>query len=100
MHQHQGQLFDLTLTAFPQRNAKRQDIKEVALAILGGKCYCPGCDYKGPALQFHHRDPKSKSFGISQGIHSGLPWKVLEPEIRKCILLCSNHHIEWHAKHD
>jgi len=45
-------------------------------------------------LDFHHKDPESKTFQISQGTSKG--WKKIEEEIKKCVLLCSNCHREFH----
>ena len=43
------------------------------------------------ALQFHHRDPTTKSFEVSrQGITRSL--QRLRLEARKCVLLCANCH--------
>jgi hypothetical protein len=45
-------------------------------------------------LDFHHIDPNTKSFQIGQGESKG--WKKLKEEIRKCIILCSNCHRDFH----
>lgn len=45
-------------------------------------------------LDFHHIDPSTKIFQIGQGEAKG--WKKVEDEIKKCILLCSNCHREFH----
>lgn len=75
---------------------RRQILKEKAVAYKGGKCEC--CDYDKyvGALEFHHKDPEAKSFGIS---HSGFTrsWKALRKELDKCLLVCSNCHKEIHA---
>lgn len=73
---------------------ERQELKRKALELLGGKCIC--CGYKGSALDFHHRDPKEKRFTISEAIFKEMPWKKLKVEVLKCVLLCSNHHREYH----
>lgn len=59
---------------------------------LGGKC--SRCGYSGcpEALEFHHRDPQEKEFGIgSRGTNS---FETLLGEVKKCQLLCSNCHRE------
>lgn len=59
---------------------------------LGGKCMRCGYNKCYRALEFHHRDPSTKEFGIATG--EGRSWKRLEPELKKCDLLCSNCHAE------
>ena len=68
----------------------------MAIEYLGGKCQI--CGYRNciEALDFHHRDPKEKEFGLSQ---KGLTrsWEKTRKELDKCILICSNCHREIHA---
>lgn len=71
----------------------RRWLKEQAVAQLGGKCRCCGYDKSLAALDFHHRDPRQKDFEIS----SKMSWESIEPELRKCVLLCRNCHAETHA---
>lgn len=72
----------------------RQRTKERAVALLGGRCAVCGYSRCAASLQFHHRDPKVKDFRISEYSRS---WQRIEPELRKCILLCANCHAEYHA---
>ena len=76
-------------------NKRRFEKKERAVALLGGECN--RCGYKAciQALCFHHKDPREKSFTLS-GSHA-LSWKRWETELKKCILLCHNCHLELHA---
>ncbi len=73
---------------------KRTKLKLVE--YKGGCCQAPGCGYKKcvEALTFHHTDPSKKDFHIS-----GKSWSFerLKDEVEKCLLLCSNCHIEVHA---
>lgn len=75
---------------------RRKKIREMAIAYLGGKCQ--NCSYSRchDALDFHHRDPKEKEFGISQ---NGLTrsWDRVRKELDKCVLICANCHREVHA---
>jgi hypothetical protein len=41
-------------------------------------------------LDLDHIDPSTKSFTI--GLHNGLSWEKIEPELAKCQVLCANHH--------
>jgi hypothetical protein len=59
---------------------------------------CERCGFNHPAaLDFHHKDPTQKSFGISANKHIGKE-KILK-EIEKCEVLCSNCHRIEHATH-
>ena len=73
----------------------RQRLKARAIEHLGGSCI--RCGYKkcAGALEFHHRDPSKKDFGIASGDIKG--WDAVREEIEKCDLLCANCHREVHA---
>lgn len=75
-------------------NQRRFEIKERAVKYKGGCCSRCGYDKCIKALTFHHKDPSKKDFQIS-GNHSR-KWKVIKKELDKCILVCSNCHIEIH----
>jgi DNA-binding CsgD family transcriptional regulator len=72
----------------------RQTVKEKLVEYKGGKC--EKCSYKRciAALDFHHKIPGEKDFGISQ--FRNLKWKTLLEEVDKCMLVCSNCHREIH----
>ena len=57
--------------------------------LAGGRGY----DAYVGALQFHHMDPDSKTFGLSQGGFTR-SLEAVRAETRKCVLLCSNCHAE------
>lgn len=59
----------------------------------GGKCVRCGYDKCLKALEFHHINPTQKDFTISND-----HFKLLDAveESKKCILLCSNCHKEFH----
>lgn len=77
-------------------NRQRFGVKEKAIEYKGGKCERCGYNRCIRALVFHHLDATKKSFGIS-GNH-GRKWEMLIKELDKCILLCSNCHMEEHDK--
>lgn len=53
---------------------------------------CCRCGFDNPlALEFHHRDPSTKSFTISHKAWQVSEERLLE-EIAKCEVLCSNCH--------
>jgi len=75
---------------------RRKRLREMARAYLGGKCMI--CDYDrcSDALDFHHRNPKEKEFGLSdRGLTRS--WEKTRKEIEKCVLICANYHREIHA---
>jgi len=74
----------------------RRRIKLRAVSNMGGSCF--GCRTDGlpHVFEFHHRDAKSKDFGISEdGILRR--WTVIVAELAKCVMLCANCHREVHA---
>jgi len=75
-------------------NNRRFSLKEKCISLKGGQC--KRCGYKKckKALVFHHIDPSKKEFGIG-GMHSR-SWESIKKELDKCIMLCSNCHIEVH----
>jgi transposase len=70
---------------------RRRQVKALLVAEAGGACASCGFDAYAGALQFHHREPATKSFEVSrQGITRSLA--RLREEARKCVLLCANCH--------
>jgi len=61
---------------------------------------CAVCGYKkcARALCFHHMDPNTKKGPIARVISYGIHSEILKEEIRKCMILCSNCHMEFHAE--
>ena len=79
--------------------ASRRKKKDKLVSIFGRKC--ARCGYKtcAGALDFHHKDPKTKNFSLSV---KGLcySWNTILKEARKCILLCKNCHAEIEHEKD
>ena len=46
----------------------RKRRREASIAYKGGRCVACGYDRCHDSLEFHHRDPSKKSFGLSVGI--------------------------------
>jgi transposase len=71
----------------------RRRIKRILVEEAGGACLICGYDRCIAALEFHHRDRKKKLFALSRkGATRSL--QKARAEARKCILLCSNCHVE------
>lgn len=73
---------------------KRADFINLLRLKKGGSCVVCGYSKYLGALDFHHLDPNKKEFGIGDG-----DFRLVESleEIKKCVLLCSNCHREYHA---
>ena len=73
-------------------NRKIQFVKK-----SGGKCSECGYNKNLAALCFHHiNDDDSKEFGLDMRQFSNRSIETLETELKKCILLCANCHMETH----
>ena len=73
----------------------RKRRKEKCVEYKGGKCELCGYNKCIASLQFHHKDPSKKDFGLSQ---NGMPrsWDKCKNELDKCVLVCANCHFELH----
>lgn len=74
---------------------RRRKVKEILVLEAGGNCRLCGYGRCLAALEFHHLDPKTKSFGLSQ--RGARSIAQLRSEAEKCMLLCSNCHAEVEA---
>ncbi len=74
---------------------RRIKLRKMARDYKGGKCEICLYDKCDRALSFHHINPETKSFGLSD---KGLTrsWDTIKKEIDKCILVCANCHMEIH----
>ncbi len=74
---------------------RRKKLRQMAREYLGGKCAICGYNKCQRALSFHHKDSSKKEFGLSaRGLTRS--WDKIKAEIEKCVLLCSNCHMEVH----
>lgn len=64
---------------------------------MGAKCECCGYNRCQNALDLHHINPDEKDFEWGVIRANPIAWKRIVPELRKCILVCSNCHREIHA---
>ena len=67
----------------------------MAIEYKGGECVICGYNKCSRALCFHHVNPEDKSFGISANGFTR-SWEKTKNELDKCVLLCSNCHMEFH----
>lgn len=72
----------------------RKKIKIQLVEYKGGKCENCGYNKCLDALDFHHRDPNKKDFGIGGKTKS---IDKMKKEADKCVLVCANCHREIHA---
>lgn len=77
---------------------RRRKLKVMAIEHNGGKCQHCGYNKCIAALEFHHRNPTQKDFGLSNG--NTYSWEKIKNEIEKCDLLCANCHRELHFEQD
>ena len=74
---------------------RRRRRKADLVAAYGGRCVDCGYSTCPEALQFHHRDPATKSFGVGH-FNGSLARLVAEAE--KCDLVCANCHRLRHVR--
>lgn len=60
---------------------------------------CDSVDYR--TFQYHHKDPETKEFDVSDMIRSGMSIENIQIEIKKCECLCANCHqiLHWEERH-
>jgi hypothetical protein len=84
----------MTLWDTRQRaNQRRRELRERAVAYLGGRCHICGYNRCLSAMDFHHVNALEKDFTISAKMSS---WEMIERELRKVVLLCCRCHREVH----
>lgn len=75
----------------------RATTKQTLVAALGGKCVICGYNKCNDALDLHHLDPSKKALSFTRIIGHPTKWETIVKEAKKCVLLCANHHREYHA---
>lgn len=75
---------------------RRRLMKQILVEEAGGACQACGYNRCIGALHFHHVDAAGKRFGLS---HRGVARSLAKARIeaKKCVLLCSNCHVEVEA---
>ena len=85
-----------SLQSYEAQQKRGRDRKLEIINIKGGKCERCGYKKNYAALEFHHKKPSQKKFQLDLRSLSNRKWELIEEEIQKCILLCSNCHAEIH----
>lgn len=75
----------------------RENAKIRMVEAMGGKCQI--CNYNKcyRSLDFHHLNPEEKDFNFGKVMAEPKAWTKIVNELKKCILLCKNCHMEVHA---
>lgn len=68
--------------------------KWMMVTSMGSKCVVCGYQKCTRALNFHHLNPKEKEFSFGGIRARPKDWKEIEKELKKCILVCANCHME------
>ena len=76
-------------------NKRRHILKQKGINFLGGKCVVCGYSKCNRALSFHHKNSLEKSFTIASNYMKS--WDKIKKELKKCVLVCSNCHMEIEA---
>lgn len=74
----------------------RQNTKRRMVESMGGCCVCCGYNNSLRALTFHHLDPTQKEMGFGQARGNPTAWKTIISELKKCVCVCYNCHMEIH----
>jgi hypothetical protein len=77
---------------------RRKEAKAKIAELLGGNCQ--RCNFSHlAALDFHHKDPATKSFRLSDAVMrtKKYTWQDIVDEVAKCELLCKNCHAIEHC---
>jgi predicted HNH restriction endonuclease len=74
---------------------RQEDKKYRAVQAFGGKCSLCGYDHCRAALEFHHRDPTTKTAQWNR--MRSWSWQRIMQELAHCDLVCANCHREIEA---
>jgi len=82
----------ITRTQGILRAEKRRYVQDKKVAIG-----CTSCGEKHPAcLEWHHTGEHEKDDSLARMIDKNRPYGVLDAEMAKCVVLCSNCHRKQH----
>jgi len=78
-----------------QKN-KATNRKLILIKQMGGKCSNCGYHKNLAGLVFHHTNKDKKQFSLDSRTLANMSLKEIENEIKICIILCHNCHMEEH----
>jgi len=79
----------------PKRNRKKKVLARMEWLTeykTGKPCADCGKVYDPICMDFHHEDPKLKKDEVRMLLRDGYSMSVVQAEIDKCVLICSNCH--------
>jgi len=79
----------------PHKTRNQGQGKRYIVQLSGGCCQRCGYNEFPSGLSFHHINPKEKDRTVA--LSSATKLERIMPEIDKCILLCLNCHLSFHA---
>jgi hypothetical protein len=82
--------------SYQRQQARGRERKLRLIGLMGGHCRVCGYRRNHAALEFHHTDPSRKTFQLDMRTLANLQRDAIVEESRKCCLLCSNCHAEFH----
>lgn len=85
-----------SLQSYQAQQARGLKRKMELVTKLGGQCVTCGYKKNMTALTFHHIDPRTKLFQLDLRSLSNRKQLIIDEEVSKCILICSNCHAETH----
>ena len=85
-----------SLQSYEAQQVRGRKRKLELIKLQGNKCGMCGYDKNYAALEFHHKVPIEKLFQLDLRSLSNRSWDAILEEAKKCQLLCSNCHAEYH----
>jgi len=81
-----------------ERNKRKRKVSRDIVNKYKKERGCSICGITDPrCLEFHHKDSTKKEAYISKLVNSGYSTREIMKEIKKCSVMCSNHHRIIHA---
>jgi hypothetical protein len=74
----------------------RRKAKSRIIEAMGGSCVCCGYAKCQRSMSLHHLDPQQKDMGFGAIRANPKSWPTIVKELRKCVLVCLNCHMEIH----
>jgi len=88
--------YNQSYQSYVAQQKRGRDRKLELIKLKGSSCQICGYAKNYAALEFHHTNPKEKSFQLDLRSLSNRRWELILEELKKCQLLCSNCHAELH----